>query len=181
MRGTGRGLEVSRGDFTWYVVMDLKITPSGQTIVKPTALGPVANTDTKLLICGLFQKGRILAQDGEQRFLSPARYCVGGPAATECRTSTEANTSSQELPHMAVCPSIRDLLFSVSQPLNRQVFLHRSTARAHGIAIQEPSPEAHPEPPYNCHISDIRNEASSSSYMQREKSHSFHEFCPCLL
>ena len=44
--------------------MDLKITPSGQTIVKPTALGPVANTDTKLLIYGLFQKGRVLAQDG---------------------------------------------------------------------------------------------------------------------
>ena len=35
-----------------------------KTIVKPTALGPVANTDTKLLICGLFQKGRVLAQDG---------------------------------------------------------------------------------------------------------------------
>ncbi len=44
--------------------MDLKITPSGQTIVQPTALGPVANTDTKLLIYGLFQKGRVLAQDG---------------------------------------------------------------------------------------------------------------------
>ena len=44
--------------------MDLKITPSGQTIVKPTALGPVANTDTKLLIYGLFQKDRVLAQDG---------------------------------------------------------------------------------------------------------------------
>ena len=29
----------------------------------PTALGPVANTDTKLLIYGLFQKGRVLAQD----------------------------------------------------------------------------------------------------------------------
>ena len=43
--------------------MDLKRTPSGQTIVKPTALGPGANTDTKLLIYGLFQKGRVLAQD----------------------------------------------------------------------------------------------------------------------
>ena len=43
--------------------MELKITPSGQTIVKPTALGPVANTDSKLLIYGLFQKGRVLAQD----------------------------------------------------------------------------------------------------------------------
>ena len=36
-----------------------------KTIVKPTALGPVANTDTKLLIYGLFQKGRVLAQDEE--------------------------------------------------------------------------------------------------------------------
>ena len=35
-----------------------------KTIVKPTALGPVANTDTKLLIYDLFQKGRVLAQDG---------------------------------------------------------------------------------------------------------------------
>ena len=35
-----------------------------KTIVKPTALGPVTNTDTKLLIYGLFQKGRVLAQDG---------------------------------------------------------------------------------------------------------------------
>ena len=49
---------------TWYAIMDLKITPSGQTIAKPTALCPVANTDTKLLIYGLFQKGRVLAQDG---------------------------------------------------------------------------------------------------------------------
>ena len=47
----------------WYVIMDLKITPLGQTIVKPTALGSVANTDTKLLIYGLFQKDRVLAQD----------------------------------------------------------------------------------------------------------------------
>ena len=38
-----------------------------KTIVKPTALGPVANTDTKLLIYGLFQKGRVLAQDGKPR------------------------------------------------------------------------------------------------------------------
>ena len=37
-----------------------------KTIVKPTALGPVANTDTKLLIYGLFQKGRVLAQDGKR-------------------------------------------------------------------------------------------------------------------
>ena len=41
-----------------------------KTIVKPTALGPVANTDTKLLIYGLFQKGRVLAQDGMPRLQS---------------------------------------------------------------------------------------------------------------
>ena len=40
------------------------IPRSPKTIVKPTALGPVANTDTKFLIYGLFQKGRVLAQDG---------------------------------------------------------------------------------------------------------------------
>ena len=39
------------------------MTRPPKTIVKPTALGPVANTDTKLLIYGLFQKGRVLAQD----------------------------------------------------------------------------------------------------------------------
>ena len=40
-----------------------------KTIVKPTALGPVANTDTKLLIYSLFQQGRVLAQDGVLRVL----------------------------------------------------------------------------------------------------------------
>ena len=43
--------------------------PAGQQFAPfqrpPTALGPVANTDTKLLIYGLFQKGRVLAQDGK--------------------------------------------------------------------------------------------------------------------
>ena len=55
--------------------MDLKITPSGQTIVKPTALGPSANTDTdtKLLIYGLFQKGRVLAQDGVRSAVEGAK------------------------------------------------------------------------------------------------------------
>ena len=32
----------------------------------PGAKGPVANTDTKLLIYRLFQKARVLAQDGVQ-------------------------------------------------------------------------------------------------------------------
>ena len=71
---------------TWYVIIDLKITPSGQTIVKPTALGPVANTDTKLLIYGLFQKGRVLAQDEVQAQLQagaakPRRRTTKGRAA----------------------------------------------------------------------------------------------------
>ena len=40
---------------------------------RPTALGDVANTDTKLLICSLFQKSRVLAQDGVSRAAKPAR------------------------------------------------------------------------------------------------------------
>ncbi len=46
------------------VVICMVTTRPPKTIVKPTALGPVANTDTKLLIYGLFQKGRVLAQAG---------------------------------------------------------------------------------------------------------------------
>ncbi len=45
-----------------------------KTIVKPTALGPVANTDTKLLIYGLFQKGRVLAQDAVSRANQAAAF-----------------------------------------------------------------------------------------------------------
>ena len=48
----------------WYVIMDLKITTLGPDDCKAYALSPGANTDTKLLIYGLFQKGRVLAQDG---------------------------------------------------------------------------------------------------------------------
>ena len=66
LAGLTQPARTSSRNCAWYVIMDLKITPSGQTIVKPTALGPVANTDTKLLIYGLFQKGRVLAQDGDR-------------------------------------------------------------------------------------------------------------------
>ena len=48
-------------------MMDPKMTPLGQTIAQLAALGPVANTDTKLLIYQLLQKGRVLAQDGTFR------------------------------------------------------------------------------------------------------------------
>ena len=47
-----------------YVVFCMVTTRPPKTIVEPAALGTVANTDTKLLIYGLFQKGRVLAQDG---------------------------------------------------------------------------------------------------------------------
>ena len=59
------------------MVLDLKRAPSGQTIVKPTALGPVAHTDTKLLIYGLFQSGRVLAQDGK---LHPCGWKLWSPS-----------------------------------------------------------------------------------------------------
>ena len=50
--------------------MGLKITLSGQTIVKPTALGPVANTDTKLLIYGAISKGPSFGT-GRDAYISP--------------------------------------------------------------------------------------------------------------
>ena len=56
-----------------------------KTIVKPTALGPVANTDTKLLIYGLFKKGRVLAQDGVAVPITLAPTVTTGPPR---RTST---------------------------------------------------------------------------------------------
>ena len=37
-------------------------------------LGPIANIDAKLLIYGLFQKGRVLAQDGLAGMMSEACY-----------------------------------------------------------------------------------------------------------
>ena len=46
------------------VVVCMVTTRPPKTIVEPTALGTVANTNTKLLIYRLFQKGRVLAQDG---------------------------------------------------------------------------------------------------------------------
>ena len=56
-----------------------------KTIVKPTALGPVANTDTKLLIYGLFQKGRVLAQDGVGWSLRISRTPLGFELAGSVR------------------------------------------------------------------------------------------------
>ena len=61
-----------------------------KTIVKPTALGPVANTDTKLLIYGLFQKGRVLAQDGVL-----ALFTVGDVYASLCKRGAYAPISAQ--------------------------------------------------------------------------------------
>ena len=44
-----------------------------KTIVKPTALGPVANTDTKLLIYGLFQKRPSFGTGRGQQFAPSQR------------------------------------------------------------------------------------------------------------
>ncbi len=74
-----------------------------KTIVKPTALGPVANTDTKLLIYGLFRKGRVLAQD--------AITSVGGRAPPGRKTPTPCEESrSPALAHgsLAQAPSAAD-------------------------------------------------------------------------
>ena len=65
-----------------------------KTIVKPTALGPVANTDTKLLIYRLFQKGRVLAQDdlskGEQAsWRKRLQWAYNRPEYEEALTALE--------------------------------------------------------------------------------------------
>ena len=81
-----------------------------KTIVKPTALGSVANTDTKLLIYGLFQKGRVLAQDGvdrpeavkhgtskprNQRWIDFLRSTTRLPTFIEAATSDSLRTTSK--------------------------------------------------------------------------------------
>ena len=57
--------------------MELKITPSGQTIVKPTALDPVANTDTKLLIYGREVKILMRLPDGRDESANKRRNHAG--------------------------------------------------------------------------------------------------------
>ena len=56
------------------VVVCMVTTRPPKTIVEPTALGTVANTDSKLLIYRLFQKGRVLAQDGVGRQPCGVKY-----------------------------------------------------------------------------------------------------------
>ena len=90
-----------------------------KTIVKPTALGPVANTDTKLLIYGLFQKGRVLAQDGK--------------FTTEFRDLLEhAGTDVIRLPHCS--PNLnayveRFVLSIKSECLERMIFFSEPSLR----------------------------------------------------
>ena len=51
---------------------------TGETTEFSTALGPGANTDTTLLIHGLFQKGRVLAQDGMAEMDKPESQATVG-------------------------------------------------------------------------------------------------------
>ena len=64
-----RSVETQLQEYAWIFALDQVVvcmvtTRPPKTIVEPTALGTVANTDSKLLIYRLFQKGRVLAQDG---------------------------------------------------------------------------------------------------------------------
>ena len=70
-----------------------------KTIVEPTALGTVANTDSKLLIYRLFQKGRVLAQDGIDLVSTSARTTNALENLNRefrRRTKTQASFSSEE-------------------------------------------------------------------------------------
>ena len=59
-----------------------------------------------------------LASRGEQSVLSQARYC---PAATACRISTEAKTSSQDLPSHGCLPVDTRSPFRGSQPKSSSI------------------------------------------------------------
>ena len=86
-----------------------------KTIVKPTALGPVANTDTKLLIYGLFQKGRVLAQDGVR------------PLAKSTMSATRVLTALESIPPARSCRLIRFRIFRC-----KSSFCHQSTSTVNG-------------------------------------------------
>ena len=63
-----RSVETQLQEHAWIFALDQVVvcmvtTRPPKTIVEPTALGTVVNTDSKLLIYRLFQKGRVLAQD----------------------------------------------------------------------------------------------------------------------
>ena len=84
-----------------------------KTIVKPTALGPVANTDTKLLIYGLFQKGRVLAQDGVQARAAPgperASPLRRGSPGLDSRSSRDESANKRRN-HAGMVPADRRLI-----------------------------------------------------------------------
>ena len=65
-----------------------------KTIVKPTALGPVANTDTKLLIYGLFSKGPSFGTGRGWR----GRNCSG----------FLLHTQGWQMPRLMTGPALRD-------------------------------------------------------------------------
>ena len=94
--------------------MELKITPSGQTIVKPTALGPGANTDTKLLIYGLFQKGRVLAQDGSRHGTAESNGATGAVAQC-CRQSALAPVFVEVGVHVVYLSEVGEIVSNINE------------------------------------------------------------------
>ena len=103
-----------------------------KTIVKPTALGPVANTDTKLLIYGLFQKGRVLAQDDRRLYESYQSPPTGnGPLFGEHAPET---VFDRLISHRPKCsegkPSFRTLGLVVESPVEASQIQCDSTAQS---------------------------------------------------
>ena len=101
-----------------------------KTIVKPTALGPVANTDTKSLIYGLFQKGRVLAQDGVRFCRHPSRPRVEWPdlPGRGNRQRLSVRWQNLSVPH-------RHHKANHRHPLVRTT-LFRSDAQAQGLGLR---------------------------------------------
>ena len=83
-----------------------------KTIVKPTALGPVANTDTKLLIYGLFQKGRVLAQDAVGHFAFTTSCRMSSPSGRGTPLDIELSVDNDQGP-LRVTKNGLDLLLPI--------------------------------------------------------------------
>ena len=100
------------------VVVCMVTTRPPKTIVEPTALGTVANTDTKLLIYRLFQKGRVLAQDGvsrDRRQVLLRNQCQQLQRGATRRLLSAFPLAHQTLSHVTRVQDINDASRSISR------------------------------------------------------------------
>ena len=92
-----------------------------KTIVKPTALGPVANTDTKLLIYGLFQKRPSFGTgrgQGRRSRRGAARFTLDAPE----HSGTIPGAIGDILPPGVALTSNLAVIFTLNQYTNQVLY-----------------------------------------------------------